>query len=285
MLKARQLYTAIIRSAAAYASPIWYTTSQKPGKRSRMANQLATHQNKALRIVTGAYKATRVRQLETEAFIPLVDIWLEAKTAYFHRRLERTGMTKLILSLSAPIRRQVLRRRRFRTSIQPVTTQTPFEKARADALKWFRAEDFESCNGRPKTRILRNWKTRWRKETGHRPSSNWTETSPGLVLQDTEPTAVILKLHKDLRKSESSILIQARTECIGLNQFLYKRRVPGIPSPNCICSSEPETTRHLVQYCTRYQNREALHLSPTSRQRIDYRRLTGTPSGAKALAK
>ena len=74
MVKARQLYIAIIRSAIGYAAPIWFTTGRRPGKRSTAAMKLATYQNQALRIVTGAYKATRIRQLETEAFIPPVDI-------------------------------------------------------------------------------------------------------------------------------------------------------------------------------------------------------------------
>ena len=111
LIKARQLYIAIIRSAIGYASPIWFTTSKTLGKRGQTARKLATEQNRALRTVTGAYRATRIRQLETEAYVPPIDIWLEAQTAYFHRRLERTGMAKLILSLSAPIRRRVMARR------------------------------------------------------------------------------------------------------------------------------------------------------------------------------
>jgi Reverse transcriptase (RNA-dependent DNA polymerase)/Endonuclease-reverse transcriptase len=283
--KARQLYTAVIRSAIGYASPIWYTTGRQPGKKSNQTNRLTTHQNKALRIITGAYKATRIRQLETEAYIPPLDLWLSAKTAYFHRRLERSGMAQLILSLSAPIRRRVLQRKRKRTSLQPVVNQTPFEKARADTLQWFQADSFADCDGNLGTRVLRNWKTRWRQQATQLPGREQEQTSPRLVPQDTEPNKYILALHKDLRRAESSILIQARTECIGLNQFLYKRHVPGVDSPNCSCSDEPETVRHLVQYCPLYENKGVLNLSKTSPQRIDYRRLTGSPEGAKALAR
>lgn len=166
MLKARQLYIAVVRSAIGYAAYIWFTTGRRPGKRSTAVSKLAIHQNQALRIVTRAYKATRVRQLETETFIPLVDIWLAARRADFYWRLERSGMAKLIFTLCAPIRRQVLNRNRKRINQRPVDYQTPLDKAREETLQWFGAKDFQSCEGRSETRVLRNWKTRWRQETG-----------------------------------------------------------------------------------------------------------------------
>jgi hypothetical protein len=224
--------------------------------------------------------------LETEAYVPPLDLWLSAKTAYYHRRLERSGMAKLILSISASIRGTVLRRKRKRKADgTPVLFQTPFEKARADTLNWFQAASFEECEGTLGTKVLRNWKTRWRQQVAQPPVRNQTQNSPRSVPQDTEPNKYILALHKDLRRAESSILIQARTECIGLHQFLYRRHVPGVDSPNCSCSNEPETVRHLVQYCPLYENKEVLNLRGTSLQRVDYRRLISSPEGAKALAK
>ena len=133
--------------------------------------------------------------------------------------------------------------------------------------------------------MLRNWKTRWRQETVPRRRLEHNRTGRRLIIQDTEPNKNILTLHKDLRRAESSVLIQARTECIGLNQFLYTRRVPGVDSPHCSCNVTPETTRHLVQYCSMYSNRETLYLSGTGQRQIDYRRLIGCPEGAKALVK
>lgn len=208
LLKARQLYIAIVRSAIGYTAPIWFTTGRRPGKRSTAVAKLAVHQNQALRIVIGAYKATRIRQLETETFIPPVDIWLEARRAAFYCRLEASGMAKLIYTLSAPIRRQVLNRSRRRaTGLQLVEDQTPLDKARSETLKRYKAKDFHHCEGGPGPGILRNWKTRWRHETGWKQEDNWLRTNTKLVLQDTEPTEKILLLHKNLRKSESAVLV------------------------------------------------------------------------------
>ena len=41
------------------------------------------------------------------------------------------------------------------------------------------------------------------------------------------PSASRLKLHKQLKKAENSVLVQARTGRIGLAHFLNKARVPG----------------------------------------------------------
>jgi hypothetical protein len=71
-------------------------------------------------------------------------------------------MAWLILSLSAPIRRQVLGRRWRHTSGRPVTVQTPMEKARTATLQWFDVTNLDQCDERPEKTILRNWKTRWR---------------------------------------------------------------------------------------------------------------------------
>lgn len=282
--KARHLYTAIVRSAIGYAAPIWFTTGRQPGKRSTLTKKLATCQNQALRVVTGAYRATRVRQLETEAFIPPIDIWLEAKRAAFHWKLEHSGMAEHILALSAPIKQQVLRRRRTRTSRQPVR-ETPLEKAKAESLEWYQADNWEKCDPNTGKGIMRNWKARWKEETGRELSDNQNKDSQQPVRQDTEPSGAVLSLHKNLRKAESSALVQTRTECIGLQQFLHKRRVPGVDSPRCQCGAARETIRHVVLYCPLYNDREDLYQSIASRQPVDYRKLIGTPEGAKALSK
>ena len=48
MIKARQLYIAIIRSAIGYASLIWFSTSYRLVKKNKVVSQLAIVQNKAL---------------------------------------------------------------------------------------------------------------------------------------------------------------------------------------------------------------------------------------------
>jgi len=58
-------------------------------------------------------------------------------------------------------------------------------------------------------------------------------------------TKQVLKLHKDLRKAESALLVQARTGRIGLAKFLYSRKVPGIDTARGDCLA------HGLVLCTR----------------------------------
>ena len=60
------------------------------------AGKLAKHQNSGLRQVLGAFKATPVRQLETEAYVPPLDLWLNGRIARFQAQLERTGIARQI---------------------------------------------------------------------------------------------------------------------------------------------------------------------------------------------
>ena len=55
--------------------------------------------------------------------------------------------------------------------------------------------------------------------------------------------------HRGLKKAESSVLTQARTGKIGLNAFLFQRRIPGIPTPLCGFGEGPETVRYLLIRC------------------------------------
>ena len=44
----------------------------------------------------GAYKATAVRQLETEAFVLPLDLWLDSRIAQYPARIARSGIAKII---------------------------------------------------------------------------------------------------------------------------------------------------------------------------------------------
>ena len=64
-----------------------------------------------------------------------------------------------------------------------------------------------------------------------------------------EPSAKWLKLHDQLRKAESTVLVQARTGRIGLASFLNKAQVLGVDSPSCRCEQGIETAKHLLLHC------------------------------------
>ena len=115
---ARQVYLTIVRSALSYGASLWHTPSESPTSRPRgPVVGLRAHQNSCLRTVLGAFKATPIRQLETEAYIPPFDLWLNGRVAYFQARLELTGIGQqikdacTIIKLRIRARRQRQRRR------------------------------------------------------------------------------------------------------------------------------------------------------------------------------
>lgn len=51
-------------------------------------------QNQCLRQVLWAFRATPIRQRETEAEVPPLDLWIRTKVASFQRRLEASGLAE-----------------------------------------------------------------------------------------------------------------------------------------------------------------------------------------------
>jgi len=81
---------------------------------------------------------------------------------------------------------------------------------------------------------LQRWEAEWRDETKGRSTFRYTP----------KPTAKVLKLGLD--KRQSAILIQMRTEKIGLKAFLFDRRVPDITDPECECQEGKQTVRQIA---------------------------------------
>ena len=69
--------------------------------------------------------------------------------------------------------------------------------------------------------------------------------------------------------------------CIGLNRYLYHRKVPGHPTPACPCSHDQQSVMHIVVFCPRHAagQAEMYHCAGTSL----YRELLAKPKAAKAV--
>src|ERR1700735_2340765 len=82
------------------------------------------------------------------------------------------------------------------------------------------------------TTLGREWKGRWERE-GDR--SRARHRGRAEEPADEPPPKERLKLHDELQKAESSLLVQMRTGKIGLRAFLFERRVPDVMTPVCSC--------------------------------------------------
>ena len=96
MLKARQVYQAVVRPAMAYGAPAWHQPTKAGRKPKGLAAKLQAEQNKGLRVVLGAFKATSTRRLKVEAYVPPIDLWLNGRIARYQARIDSSGIGKVI---------------------------------------------------------------------------------------------------------------------------------------------------------------------------------------------
>ena len=91
------------------------------------------------------------------------------------------------------------------------------------------------------------------------------------------------KLLQSLRKAESSLAIQLRTEKVGFAAFLHARRVPGVISPACRCGWRKEDPKHVIMFCPdRAQHRYRLYEAAGTNR---YEQLMSTGKGLRAVAR
>ena len=132
--------------------------------------------------------------------------------------------------------RMISSRLRRRGPRRPVTAIVPVIQ---EKLNWANRREQELGTESEKA-IEAEWQARWRS----RRRSGWRSRA---AVEELSPKR--LKLHDQLRKAESSALVQARTGRIGLASFLCKARVPGFESPSCRYEQGEETAEYLLLYC------------------------------------
>ena len=94
MHKARDVYSKCIRSALAYGASSFHTPTQKGGELATrgITGALGLAQNVSLRIVVGAFESTPIRNLETETWVPPLDLYFNNRLADFETRLQQPAL-------------------------------------------------------------------------------------------------------------------------------------------------------------------------------------------------
>ena len=92
------------------------------------------------------------------------------------------------------------------------------------------------------------WQARWE---DHRAG---LQRATGRRMADEDPPTLLstnkaLARHEGLTKAQSSLLAQARIGDIGLRDYLFRVKVPEVPTPYCACGQGRETVEHLVVWC------------------------------------
>jgi hypothetical protein len=220
-----------------------------------MAQKLQAIQGRCLRVVAGAYRATSVEALEAETHVEPLDMHTSKVALKAATRNTLSEAYKGTQRRVAGILKG--RHRRGRTPRH----QGPFQ----DLVKWVEAksatrleratgteEESEQANRKLLKTIkkaidkayCKQWQTRWETSTkGH----HSRRLQPKL-------TEKVIRNHDELRRPQSSLVIQLRTGKIGFRSFLCQRKVPGFEDPSCQdCDEGLEmTVEHVLMNCRKW---------------------------------
>jgi hypothetical protein len=119
--------------------------------------QITPTQNGYLRIVSGAYRATPARYLESEMAVPPFDLYLDKWVADFEHRIGASGISQLLRAAGARAAEMVAGRRRQHKRRAPELTS---RDQRIQAVRrWMGIKkDTEEV-------MLEAWRRRWREAT------------------------------------------------------------------------------------------------------------------------
>ena len=280
--KARQVYTAVVRPAMTHGASVWHLPKDSRKKGTGSVAKLVTLQNKCLSSITGAYKATNIEVLEAESGVIPLDIHLDQAVL---RSREASRCSEIIKQAKAKIQRKLRgkRGRKHQPGATPMSIKDKWAKDSIDRLQ----KELETTQraGRKvpsHETIISKWaKQKWEKRWNH-----YLDSIP--IARKTPAHDCKLgpprdKLHQGLRKAESSVAIQLRTEKVGFAAFLHARRVPDVVSPACQCGWRQQDPKHIIIFCPNHaHNRRSLYeAAGTSR----YQELMSTGKGLRAVAR
>jgi hypothetical protein len=127
--------------------------------------------------------------------------------------------------------------------------------------------------------LERAWALRWQK---YREQTQETRATVATA-QSTKWNAKQYRLCKGILKAESTVATLLCTEHIGLNDYLYRRKMPDYPSPLCDCGWPRQTVKHVLLFCPRFARDRDKMIQEASTS--DYTTLLLTAQGIRAVTK
>lgn len=279
--KARQIYAAVVRPVLAYGCPVWFSLGDERANRNRLIYPLQTVQNKCLRTITGAYKTTNVQVLEHEASVAPLDLHLEMLAINHVLRAEDSAGNQAVEETCKAIDQRA--QRRFRTKSNIPTRHIDQFRSRAKSMQ---QQSYLAGpeRGRNKTAAKREleetWKARWTKyQQQTRAVANDNKLSAAVRATWTRG----LRAKENLTRAESTVATLLRTEHIGLNDYLFRRRVPGYSKSDCDCGWPRQTPKHIILFCPTHATGRTEMLAEA--KTTDYTNLLSTEAGLRAVTR
>jgi hypothetical protein len=162
--------------------------------------------------------------------ISLLDFYFDKWVADFENRIAFSGMSQLLREAGARAAEMAAGSRRRR---RPRQARQTLRESRARAVfAWIGgSRDTEDT-------MLCKWNNRWKEII--------VASGRAVLAARRKPNLTNHKTYKELHKHEASVLMQVRTGCVGMADFLFRRRVPDVLTPLCSCGITPETLEHVL---------------------------------------
>ena len=148
-MRARLLYNSSVKPTLTYRAEVW----GEEGK-NRAVGRAKLAQNKCLRTVNGAFKATSIRELEAEAYISPIDLAMKDQRAAHVRHVFQAPVGEFIRAQCLAIRKRAWRKRRGMKG--PAPTRAPVIE---EKVEW--ADERARKLGTGKKAVLSEWRAQW----------------------------------------------------------------------------------------------------------------------------
>ncbi len=265
--KARQVYSAVVRSEIAFEASVWHQRDKKDELSSK-ERRLETLQNQTLHHVAEAFKRVNIETLEAETYMSSLHVhlnmlqnkitlhsWVDDRMQEIRQACEliRARLTRVnrVISRSLVIKKIVLlnvfiqedakiqsRRRRYTFFF------TMISRSDSIAITQYHKDQ---------------WNQRWEKYRERVADVN------AISAQRLHLSNKMIKMRDDLQKAESILAMHIRIERIDLNAYLHSRNISGTNSSRCDCEWSHQTTKHVLMHCLNW-----LHLRSRMLQDADF---------------
>ncbi len=254
--KARQVYSAVVRSEIAFEASVWHQRDKK-NELSNKECRLETLQNQTLRHVAEVFKRVNIETLETETYMSSLHVhlnmlqnkitlhsWINNWMQEIRQacKLIRVRLTRVnrVISCSLVIKKIVL----LNVFIQ--------EDAKIQSRRRRHILFFTMISTSDSIAITQyhkdQWNQRWEKYRERVANINV------ISAQRLHLSNKMIKMHDDFQKAESILAMHIRIERIDLNAYLHSRNVSGMNSSQCDCEWSHQTTKHVLMHCLNWSH-------------------------------
>jgi len=254
--KARQVYSAVVRSEIAFEALVWHQRDKKD-ELSNKEHRLETLQNQTLRHVAEAFKRVNIETLETEIYMSSLHVHLNmlqdkimlhsrvndrmqeirqacklirARLTKVHRVISRSLVIKKIVLLNVFIQEDAKIQSRCRRRILFFTMISTSDSI---AITQYHKDQ---------------WNQRWKKYRERVADVN------AILAQRSHLSNKTIKMRDDFQKAESTLAMHIRIKCIDLNTYLHSRNVSDTNSSRCNCEWSHQTTKHVLMHCSNWSH-------------------------------